>query len=189
MGSISAHRLFVSRGLLLILLRCVALNESKLRAGAGAVVCLAGARHGHGDNSFCVVGCRTTPWYGAARIAQHPLRSAQCSELVADVTLFRRNKSPKIHQPRTENPRRGFSRFEGSTGLNFSNSAFLRPCQALPSPPQAQVGPHRARPPRPRRSNRMTPCRPFGRTSLPRPPARKHLLVPSSAGRRFVVVL
>ena len=24
------------------------------------------ARHGHGDNNFCVVGCRTTPWYGAA---------------------------------------------------------------------------------------------------------------------------
>ena len=23
------------------------------------------ARHGHGDNNFCVVGCRTTPWYGA----------------------------------------------------------------------------------------------------------------------------
>ena len=31
------------------------------------------ARHGHGDNRFCVVGCRTTPWYGAAGIAQHPL--------------------------------------------------------------------------------------------------------------------
>ena len=31
------------------------------------------ARHGHGDNNFCVVGCRTTPWYGAAGIAQHPL--------------------------------------------------------------------------------------------------------------------
>ena len=29
------------------------------------------ARHGHGDNNFCVVGCRTTPWYGAAGIAQH----------------------------------------------------------------------------------------------------------------------
>ena len=47
------------------------------------------------------------------------------------MTLFRRNKSPKIHQYRTENPRRGFSRFEGSTWLNFSNSVFLRPCHAL----------------------------------------------------------
>ena len=82
------------------------------------------ARHGHGDNNFCVVGCRTTPWYGAAGIAQHPLHSAPCSEPVADVTLFRRNKSPKIHQPR----------FEGSSGLNFSNRAFLRPCQALNLP-------------------------------------------------------
>ena len=79
------------------------------------------ASYGHGDNNFCVVWCRMTPWYGAAGIAQHPLHSAQCSEPVADVTLFRRNKSPKIHQPR----------FEGSSGLNFSNSAFLRPCQAL----------------------------------------------------------
>ena len=24
------------------------------------------ASYGHGDNDFCVVGCRTTPWYGAA---------------------------------------------------------------------------------------------------------------------------
>ena len=32
---------------------------------------MARARHGHGDNDFCVVGCRTTPWYGAAGIAQH----------------------------------------------------------------------------------------------------------------------
>ena len=29
------------------------------------------ARYGHGENSFCVVWCRTAPWYGAARIAQH----------------------------------------------------------------------------------------------------------------------
>ena len=88
------------------------------------------ARHGHGDNNFCVVGCRTTPWYGAAGIAQH-LCALLNALPVADVTLFRRNKAPKIHQNRTENPRRGFSRFEGSTWLNFSNSAFLRPCHAL----------------------------------------------------------
>ena len=32
------------------------------------------ARHGHGDNNFCVVtvGCRTALWYGAAGIAQYP---------------------------------------------------------------------------------------------------------------------
>ena len=24
------------------------------------------ASYGHGDNNFCMVGCRTTPWYGAA---------------------------------------------------------------------------------------------------------------------------
>ena len=40
------------------------------------------ARYGHGDNNFCVVGCRTTPWYGAAGIAQHPsLHDARNSRL------------------------------------------------------------------------------------------------------------
>ena len=29
----------------------------------------AGARYGNGGNSFCVAGCRTTPWYGVARMA------------------------------------------------------------------------------------------------------------------------
>ena len=43
-----------------------------------------------------------------------PLHSAQCSEPVADVTLFRRNKSPKIHQPR----------FEGSSGLLLATVPF-----------------------------------------------------------------
>ena len=36
--------------------------------------------NGHGDNNFCMVGCRATLWYGAAGIAQHPLIE-QCSML------------------------------------------------------------------------------------------------------------
>ena len=86
----------------------VPISEPNDLQDRGTTAALKRRRHGHGDNNFCVVGCRTTPWYGAAGIAQHPLHSAQCSEPVADVTLFRRNKSPKIHQPR----------FEGSSGLN-----------------------------------------------------------------------
>ena len=46
------------------------------------------AHHSYSENNFCVVGCWTALWYGAAGIAWYPLHNAQCSELVADVTLF-----------------------------------------------------------------------------------------------------
>ena len=46
------------------------------------------ACYSHSENNFCVVGCQTALWYSTTRIAQHPLDNAQCSEPVADVTLF-----------------------------------------------------------------------------------------------------
>ena len=70
------------------------------------------AHYGHCRTCFCVV------WYGAAGISRHPLYGT----LVADVTLFRQNKSPKIHQQRTTNP------------VDCAPSIFLR--SVLPSRPQ-----------------------------------------------------
>ena len=70
------------------------------------------ARHGHGDNNFCVVGCRTTPWYGAAEMpapSSQDTRNSRMWLCVAEKSqlTFWRNKSPKIHQPRTVDvPRR-----------------------------------------------------------------------------------
>ena len=95
----------------------------------GTIAALKRRRPGHATATVTIISA----WLGVGRhrgTAPPGLPStsahAQCSEPVADVTLFRRNKATKIHQHRTENPRRGFSRFEGSTWLNFSNSAFSR---------------------------------------------------------------
>ena len=94
----------------------------------GTIAALKRRRPGHATATVTIISA----WLGVGRhrgTAPPGLPStsaqAQCSEPVADVTLFRRNKAPKIHQPRTENPCRGVSRFEGSTWLNFSNSAFF----------------------------------------------------------------
>ena len=82
------------------------------------------ARHGHGDNNFCVVGCRTTPWYGAAGIAQHPLHSAQCSEPVADVTLFHETSHQKYTNTGLKTPVEGFLASKGQLGLILATVHF-----------------------------------------------------------------
>ena len=112
----------------------VPISERKDLQDRGTIAALKRRRPGHATATVTMISV----WLGVGRhrgTAPPGLAStsaqAQCAEPVADVTLFRRNKSPKIHQHRTENPRRGFSRFAGSTWLNFSNSAFLRPYQAL----------------------------------------------------------
>ena len=112
----------------------VPISEPKRTCNRGTIAALKRRRPGHATATVTI----NSAWLGVGRHRgtappglPGTLLCTQCSEPVADVTLFRRNKATKIHQHRTENPRRGFSRFEGSTGLNFSNSAFLRLCQAL----------------------------------------------------------
>ena len=112
----------------------VPISEPTDLQDCGTIAALKRRRPGHATATVTIISA----WLGVGRRRgtappglPSTLLCTQCSEPVADVTLFRRNKSPKIHQPRTETPRRGFSRFKGSTGLNFINSAFLRPCQAL----------------------------------------------------------
>ena len=55
-----------------------------------------GACYGHGKNSFCVIWCRTAPWYGAAGMAWHPLHDAPQSGLVTDTwsASWQNHKNP-----------------------------------------------------------------------------------------------
>ncbi len=82
------------------------------------------ARHGHGDNNFCVVGCQTTPWYGAAGIAQHPLHTAQCSEPVVDVTLFHETSHQKYTNQGLNPPVEGCLASKGQLGLILGTEHF-----------------------------------------------------------------
>ena len=102
----------------------VPISEPKDLQDRGTIAALKRRRPGHATATVTIISA----WLGVGRhrgTAPPGLPStsahAQCSEPVADVTLFRRNKSPKIHQPK------GFLASKGQLGLILATVHFYDP--------------------------------------------------------------
>ena len=105
----------------------VPISEPKDLQDRGTIAALKRRRPGHATATVTIISA----WLGVGRhrgTAPPGLPStsaqAQCAEPVADVTLFRRNKSPKYTNTGLKTPVEGFLASKGQLGLILATVHF-----------------------------------------------------------------